>query len=147
MRDQFIISIRTCHQAEGVRLFADAVILCPVVLPFTLLLLPVQLVLLGNKFQRVTEDSESRAFPAWPIAEKLMAERISALATGYLQRCRRLDLFGDGIWVDGLGECRPGCMVLVLRLGGEELIATLRATVHTRFEVISVGLSLCPRAK
>ena len=56
----------------------------------------------------------------------------------HLQRGRRLNLLGDRVWVDGLGERRPGCMVLILCLGGEELIPTLRATVHTLY-----GMEAC----
>jgi len=91
---------------------------------YILLLLPVQFVLLGNKFQRVTEDSESRAFPAWSIAEKLMAEWISALATGYLKRALLSWFLNLSNRVDlaCLCEGRPWRGMLVLARAREERI-------------------------
>ena len=47
--------------------------------------------------------------------------------------CLSLDNFGDGIRVDGVGECGPGCVMWVLLRRGEELISTLGAGIHTWF--------------
>ena len=44
-----------------------------------------QLLLLGNKFQRMAEYSESRPFPVRPVVDKLVTERVAALPAEDLQ--------------------------------------------------------------
>lgn len=100
-----------------------------------------QLLLLGNKFQRMAEYSESRSFAVRPIIYELVAEGVAALPAEDLQggdldsgrdvhqALVSLHLLGQGVGMDRVGECWPGRMVLVL-LCAEEKVCMLIHHLH-----------------
>ena len=135
-----------------------------------------QLLLLGNKFQRMAEYSESRPFPVRPVVDKLVTERVAALPAEDLQSWGLysgrdvhqalvgLHLLGQGVGTDRVGESRPGCVVFVLLCAEEKTICylpnlprkilprekrmiTFAAHVHSRIEIVSMDLLFRPRTK
>ena len=74
----------------------------------------------------MAEYSESRSFAVRPVIDELVAEGVAALPAEDLQggdldpgrdvhqALVSLHLLGQGVGMDRVGECWPGCMVLVL---------------------------------
>lgn len=76
-----------------------------------------------------------------------MTQAITTLSTTDLVCSPSLLHFGDAVLMDGLGECGPGCGVLIFSLAGEKFIATLCTHIYTGFKVISEDLSSGERAE
>ena len=104
-----------------------------------------QLLLLGNKFQRMAEYSESRSLAVRPVINELVAERVAALPAEDLQggdlgpgrdvhqALVSLYLLGQGVDMDRIGECWPGRMVFVLLCAEEKVSPSIIFFYQTIF--------------
>ena len=134
-----------------------------------------QLLLLGNKFQRMAEYSESWSLAVRPIVDKLVTEGVAALPAQDLQggdldsgrdvhqALVGLHLLCQGVFMDRVGESGPGRMMFVLLcteenvifslvnglwfLPWEKRVVTFATHVHSRIEVVPMNLLFSPGTK
>lgn len=81
----------------------------------------------GDELERAAEDSEAGLATLGAVVQELMAQSVSALATGHLQGLGTVVLraLDHAVWVHRLSEGGPWRRMHVLGAAREELIATL----------------------